>query len=68
MEKNGTFLEGDEDHDVNCEKNCVFDFIAELLEDPNPYYIIIQHLKPLVNSKDFNLIRFHTSLEDPNNH
>jgi hypothetical protein len=42
MEKNGTFLEGDEVHDASCENNCVFDFIAKPLEDPNPYYIIIQ--------------------------
>jgi hypothetical protein len=40
VEKNGTFLEGDEVHNAICENNCVLDIIVEPLEDPDLYYII----------------------------
>jgi hypothetical protein len=40
--ESGILLEGDEVCDISCENKYVLNFIAELVKDPNPYYIIIQ--------------------------
>jgi hypothetical protein len=42
MKESGALLEDGEIHNATCENNCVLDFFVELLEDPNPYHIIIQ--------------------------
>jgi len=42
MKESGALLEDGEIHNAIRENNYVLDFIVEPLEDPNPYYIIIQ--------------------------
>ncbi len=42
FEENWTLLQGGEVLDTSYENDYILDFIAEPLENPNPYYIIIQ--------------------------